>query len=151
MSSKGRLTAAEARDLLAIKRNMFDRALYSVRQMCDQGIREATRRGFPSVVFEVPRSMMGKDAYDHHQMITELSQQLFDDGYDIKVDGPVLTVTWDHIPQSQQLPQQRQQPTVYTPPKRTKMTPTSALMAAFSPYNPPTLTGGKVEKNLKFI
>jgi hypothetical protein len=89
-----RLTADEARDLMNIKKENFDKSLSVVRQMCDVTLRDASRRGQCSMRFDIPISIWGRDSYDQHTMGRALASQIFDDGFDVTGTTSRLNISW---------------------------------------------------------
>lgn len=90
-----RLTAQEARDMMCIKKESFEKTLGTIRQMCDIAIREASRKGNGSAIFDVPRTMWGRDDYNHDLMGKALAEQLFDDDFDVTGTTARLIVSWE--------------------------------------------------------
>jgi hypothetical protein len=89
-----RLTAMEARDLMNIKKESFERTLSAIRQMCDINIKDASRRGQHFLSFDVPATVWGRDGYDHQTMGRTLAEQLFEDGFDITGTTVKLMISW---------------------------------------------------------
>lgn len=95
MESKGiRLTAGDARKLMAIKKERFKATLNTIRQMCDLEIRDISRRGLNCIEYDVPRTVMGRDDYDVKKMGRALAKQLFDDDYDVTGTPTRLKISW---------------------------------------------------------
>lgn len=89
-----RLTAQEARDLMNIKKESFEKTLSIIRQMCDVTMRDVSRRGNSNMKFDVPQTVWGRDGYNQHAMGKALAEQLFDDGFDVTGTTTKLNVAW---------------------------------------------------------
>lgn len=93
--SVGRLTADEARDLMDIKKESFDKTLYIIRQMCDATLRDASRRGARSAKFDIPVAVWGREGYDQRAMGKALAEQLYGDGFDVSGNSKCIAISWD--------------------------------------------------------
>lgn len=90
-----RLTAAEARELQSTKREEFANTLGTIRQMADSNIKDASRRGEGSIVFEVPLTVFGKGSYSRKAMGRALAEQYYEDGYDVTGTCLKLVIKWE--------------------------------------------------------
>jgi hypothetical protein len=92
-----RLTAQEARDLMDIKKESFEKTLSIIRQMCDVTMRDSSRRGIGNMKFDVPQTVWGRDGYNQHAMGKALAEQLFDDGFDVTGTTTKLNISWGAV------------------------------------------------------
>jgi hypothetical protein len=90
-----RLKASEARDLMTIRQEAFNRTLGIIRQMCDTTIRETSQSNKAHFIeYEVPRSVFGCEAFDQSAMGKALAQELYVDGFDVKGTSKKLRISW---------------------------------------------------------
>jgi hypothetical protein len=92
--------------MITVKKEAFNRALDMVRHMCDDMIKECSRKGYDSLDFEVPRSIFTQDAYDPKSMGRALAEQLFEDGYDVTGTSTHLHVQWSDTATGASTPQE---------------------------------------------
>lgn len=96
MNNLVRLTAKDARDIMTIKKDSFNKTLNIIRQMCDNAIKDACRRGFTNVTFEPPKTIFGREGYDPKAMGRALALQLYEDSYDVSGFTNKLLIKWDN-------------------------------------------------------
>jgi hypothetical protein len=94
LTSNGRLTADDARELMNIKKEGFDKTQSIIRHMCDIMIKDASRRGQRDMAFDVPISVWGRESYDRREMGHALAEQLYGDGFDVTGHAAGLIIRW---------------------------------------------------------
>lgn len=89
-----RITAQQAVGLMSSNQDAFRQTLCIIRGMCDDKIAENAKNGKPSVTFDVPPSVFGRELYDHKTMGRALANDLHQDGYIIRGKSTSLIVSW---------------------------------------------------------
>lgn len=126
-----RLTAQEARDLLNIKKESFEKTLSIIRQMADSSVQDVSRRGHSEVKFDVPLLVWGRDSYDQGTMGKALAEQLFEDGFDVTGTTSRLIISWKVAPVGEQT-QPIASPRPKAPVKEIKSPPRSPMFTFLS-------------------
>ena len=90
-----RLKASDARSMMTLKQENFNKTLGIIRQMCDNLIRETSQSGKTTFIeYEVPKTVFGCDSFDQGTMGKALAKELYEDGYDVKGTAKKLKISW---------------------------------------------------------
>ena len=88
------MNARAAKELMLARRDGFDRALATVRNMADSAVRLAAGSGKHAVTVQVPRSIFGFEPFDQVEMGRALANQLFSDGFRVSGSYLQMTISW---------------------------------------------------------